>query len=184
MTGTLISIGVSDTLLAKNNLIAQNLAVEVVEAVKSVQKANILNKPDAPLCWLTIDPDIPAAQCAQPQNQVQNDTNYRLLQKDNGNWQLQTADGNEDLDLENDAADPKQYRLYLDTNLDYRPYIALATASSNPSLGEEPTGFYRSIYFSDLVAGESVKLEVTVQWFEGAKVRTLEIFTILANHSE
>lgn len=183
VTGTLINIAISTTILSKNYLLAQNMATEGIEAVKSIRNANWLNKPNSPDCWLTIDASISEDVCTQAANKVAASEKYRIVPKADGTWEMQSASANIDLDLK--AYDPvmAQYRLYWDTdpNKDYERYVALEDYNSIPTLDQAETTFYRNVKFVAATA-ETATFEVNVQWKEGQKVRSIQRTIIIYNY--
>lgn len=180
VAGTLISMSVSSTLLSKSYLLAHNFGTEAVEGIRSINNANRLNKPNNPECWLTLDPAISAAECNLAGNQVVSGTNYRIVQKADGSWEMQTAAGNTDLDL--DISEPKQYRIYLDSSLSYNKYVSLPNATANPTVDQAETPFYRSVKFVNVVPGESATMQLSIQWKDGRKTRSINRTVVLYNY--
>lgn len=161
--GSIITNAVSTTTLSKNYMIAQNLATEAIEAVKNIRNTNWLLEPDDKNCWLTLDPN---SNCG---DQVAADKNY-IAEKDGGQWLLGPG-GEEDLNLDSyQEGAQKAYRLYIKGG----EYVTTA-GSSIESI------FYRSVKCSSKNDNESATFDVTVQWKEGQKVRSLTRSVTLYN---
>lgn len=173
IVGTIINNAISTTTLSKNYLIAQNLATEAVEAVKSIRDTNWLLYSDDKSCWLST-----AAEC---DTKVADEGNY-IAKKDNNRWKLENKPG--ELDLTTN----ENYLLYInilypgDDENEYNTYV-------HDNVGPKSI-FYRGIHFTEIVdeapAGveDYATFEVTVEWKEGAKVRSLKRSVTLYNDVE
>lgn len=82
VTGSIISSSVSTTFLSRNYLIAQNLATEGIEVVKTIRNTNWLLYPSDPSCWLILDP---SGGCGHPM--ALSDESYVPVLV-GGNWSL------------------------------------------------------------------------------------------------
>lgn len=170
IVGTIINNAISTTTLSKNYLIAQNLATEAVEAVKSIRDTNWLLEPDDKNCWLRRDTTLTCA------SKVTANGNY-IAKKDNNNkWKLVSKGAT--LPSAIDA-----YILYIKTDGLFKTYVH-DIVINNKSI------FYRGIHFTNIVDedGDGIKdyatFEVSVYWKEGAKVRSLKRSVTLYNDVE
>lgn len=183
IAGGIINRITATTALSANYLIANNLMIEASEAIKGLQYTNILNKPNSPECWLTIDTEIAEDDCNQTINKVTPNTNYRLVVKNNGAFMIQEAQGNTDLDLSIGTDNLyEQYLLYLDKDplKPYNRYIELPLPSSSPTINQEKTAYYRNIKFIEVTA-DSAELQINIQWREGRKMRSIQDTVFLTN---
>jgi len=168
---SIIQTSVRTTVLSRNYLIAQNLATEGMEAVKSVRDTNWLLQPGEPDCWLEKDPDFGGDICP---NKMANGGSY-IPREDGGKWYM--FDGNMPLDLSDTNSDA-EYQLHVDKGR----YLYGETPSS------EPTIFYRSINVLSVMdnapadgVDEYAVFEVVVEWKEGQKIRSLRRELLLYN---
>lgn len=178
IVGTIINNAISTTTLSKNYLIAQNLATEAVEAVKSIRDTNWLLYSDDKSCWLSIE-----AEC---EGGVVAGNNYTVNKDNNNQWKLENKLG--ELNLSTNPNN-ENYLLYIeilypgDEDNEYITYVhdpAVITKSI----------FYRGIHFTEIVdeaplgVDDYATFEVTVEWKEGAKVRSLKRSVTLYNDVE
>ena len=155
--GSIITNAVSTTALSKNYLLAQNLATEGIEGVKNLRDTNWLREPIDRSCWLSLNPE---DVCGK---KVEEEMTFIVKQNDYDQWIMQNL--STELDLEGDEK-YEEYRLYVkEIDGTYDIYV------HNPA-GTDPSPFYRGIKFTK-VTGDSATFETKVQWFEGAKVRTI-----------
>jgi hypothetical protein len=166
---SIIQNSVRATALSKNYLIAQNLATEGMEAIKSVRDTNWLLQPGDPDCWLEKDPDSDGDVCPDVM-----DIGSYIPMESGGKWYMKDGTGNLDLSY---SADDEEYRLYVDNG----------RYSYSQGSGE-PTIFYRGINVISVVdsaPADSVDdyavFEVVVEWKEGQKVRSLKRELLLYN---
>lgn len=166
---TIVSNAVSATSTSRDYLLAQNLITEAAEAVKNVRDSNWLIYPSKKECWLMLDPGtVLLADCdtASPALSVTASGNYLATPGDG--WVLEAVAG-EPLNLEiNEISESDHYILYIQGAVGQYEYVS----SSVPIGDGDPSGFYRSIVFTALT-DDSAQFEVTVQWRNGAKVRSI-----------
>lgn len=168
---TIISNAISTIQASQDYVIAQNLASESIEAMKSIRDTNWLLKPDSPECWLTKNPTLNRSSstggCSSNPQANLNET-YRPIQA-NSSWQLETASASITNTLDLSAGDianrETPYRLYISTTSGINRYI-------NAGSGATPSRFYRGIHFLS-IDGTSAAFEVRVQWRAGLKVRKI-----------
>jgi hypothetical protein len=170
IAGSIFTSASTTTMLSKDFLIANGLAIEGTEAVKNIIYTNKMIMPTDKTCWLTLDP---ATNCS-PSAAV--GSNYLPFEKDNGSqtkgkWKL--GDGAlKDLDLEKGAGANTTYLLYI--NNDTKRYTTSPTNAV-------PSKFYRSVKFLGIADDDSsATFESKVAWFEGAKAwETVSIVDIV-----
>lgn len=171
---------VSATTVSRNYLLAQNLLIEGMEVVKNVRDTNLLIRPDRQDCWLVREPkkllDIESGGTCP--NTVGAKENYVIV-VDNGTWKLDYIGGTGDaLDMGNPAANNEKYLLYEVCPGDDKVCQLVQSDEAHDGASDTPPKYYRSIEFLD-VAAKSARFKVTLQWADGALVRTLnEEFTI------
>lgn len=162
----IIQNAVRTTALSKNYLIAQNLATEGMEAIKSVRDTNWLLQADAPECWLEMIPDndgvCPGAEV------MAEGGNYRPYEED-GKWYMDNHVMGT-LDLED--GDDDEYQLYRDDG------------RYSYDVSGNPTIFYRGINVTTLFGDEYAVFEVVVEWKEGQAVRSLKRDLLLYNFNQ
>lgn len=168
---SIIQTSVRTTVLSRNYLIAQNLATEGLEAIKSVRDTNWLLQPGDPDCWLEMDPNSGVDICPF---KMSDGGNYRP-EEDGGKWKMTTVSGG-GLDLSG-ITNNSEYQLFVNNSR----YSYL----HNPG---EPTIFYRGINvlsIMDIAPADDVDeyavFEVVVEWKEGQKVRSLKRELLLYN---
>ncbi|MFH1533845.1 MAG: hypothetical protein ABID64_02845 [Nitrospirota bacterium] len=161
---SIIQNAVRTTALSKNYLIAQNLATEGMETIKSVRDTNWLLQADEPECWLEKEPDIGGDICLD----VMMEGGSYLPQENGGKWKM--VDGTGVLNLE-DGDDPE-----------YQMHVEDGRYSYNV-IGE-PTIFYRGINVVSMVGTDYAVFEVVVEWKEGQKVRSLKRDLLLYNFNQ
>jgi len=171
--GSIITSAISMTTLSKNLMIAQGLATEGIEIVKSIRNTNWLKQPTDPNCWLRPDPiDGSTSPCATPST----GSSYNIVKSDSGFELVAHAT---ELDVESKLGnlnDLAMYQLMIeevtanqDATYKFERYIHDEN-ETNPDL---QTSFYRSIKFDHYGVNDAV-ITVRVEWLEGSKVRTLE----------
>lgn len=168
---TIVSNAVSATSTSRDYLLAQNLITEAAEAVKNVRDSNWLIYPSKKQCWLMLDPGSVLLADCDTASSVTAPGNY--LATPGGGWLLEAVPG-APLDLEtNTTAESDPYVLDIQTVGVQNEYVHSATL-------DNPSGFYRSIVFTalnDVVPADGIvdnaQFEVTVQWRDGAKVRSI-----------
>lgn len=163
--------------VARDYLVAQNLVTEGIEVMKSVVESNKLLRP-AELgevnenCWLyTFPKALMDVDWDCEGGLLQNDGIYQLNWLDSGHWKLVSV-LNADLDLEllEPAVASRWYAVhfangrYFQTNNLGGDY--LQTEDYNLK-------FYRRVKVL-AVDAEKVDFEVRVQWFQGAKVYSID----------
>ena len=161
--------------VSRNYMIAQNLAVEGVEVVKSIRDSNAMIAPNNPECWLVLDPGELVGEVAVGEPDCDGviatagQGNY-LIVEEGGRWVLNNAGTS--LNLEGVEEGNAGYLLHAgdDGRLVYEE-----------SALSQPTGFYRSVEFAN-VSEETASFEVKVQWMEGTRVRTFSTSLVLHNH--
>lgn len=154
IVSSIISDGLKANAVARDYLVAQNLATEAVEVVKSVKQTNILNHPLEPECWNGSCDDVAFVA----------DTSFVALRDDSGHWVLEEVGGN--LDLSQSINDQVK------TNFGMHFHDGQYLHSANwRNWGGEPQ-FYREVRFTE-VDDDSATFEVKVQWFEGSELRTI-----------
>lgn len=158
---SIVQNAVRTTVLSRNYLIAQNLATEGIEAIKSVRDTNWLLQADEPECWLEMEPDSDGV-CAGEMMIV---GSYRP-QEASGKWYVDNGVMGI-LDLED--GDDSEYQLYVNNG-----------RYSYNVIGES-TIFYRGVNVISLVGTESAVFEIVVEWKEGQKVRSLKRELLLYN---
>ncbi|NIA02399.1 MAG: hypothetical protein GWP15_03375 [Nitrospirae bacterium] len=152
--GGLINGGVRIMTYSKNNLIAQNLATEVVEAVKNVYNSNLLLHADDPGCWLELDPDEDIGCIFK----VEIGDHYVPEEAAGGGWKLTEVLGVLDL---SDSISDEGFRLDADS-IFYREINVMNLVDS------EPDG-----------VDDYAEFEVVVEWMEGRVIRSIRrIFTL------
>lgn len=157
-----IDNAISTTTLSRNYLIAQNLATEAIEAVKSVRDTNWLLQSNEPACWLELKPDsTPGCTFKVAQGRVYIPTAAA------GKWALSLQAG----ELALPGGINGVYMIKLDGN----NYVQGGGTGENSI-------FYRSIKATD-VTDDSATFEVKLQWMEGQKVRTILRSFILYNYN-
>lgn len=176
VVASIIQSSITTTVLSKNYLIAQNLATEAMEAVKSVRDTNWLLQADAPECWLELVPDSDGV-CGD----VAVMGGYYIPKELDGKWFLDGNGVTAILDL-SDGFDDEGYRLKIDTFSGYDRYVY--SGSGDDSI------FYRGINVvgiiddpMDLVEDYAV-MEVVVEWKEGQKIRSFTRDFILYNYNQ
>ncbi len=169
---SIIQTSVRTTVLSRNYLIAQNLATEGMEAIKSVRDTNWLLQPGDPDCWLEMEPNSGVDICPLKMSEG---GNYRP-EEEGGKWYMTNWSG-EELDL-SDTDPDIEYLLHEDNGR----YLYGTTSSS------EPTIFYRAINVISIAdnapadgVDEYAVFEVVVEWKEGQKVRSLKRELLLYN---
>lgn len=158
---SIVQNAVRTTVLSRNYLIAQNLATEGIEAIKSVRDTNWLLQPDDPECWLEMEPDSGGDVCPN----VMTEGNYRPREA-GGKWFVDNGVMG-DLNLED--GNDSEYQLYVDNG-----------RYSYNVIGDS-TIFYRGVSVVSLVGTESAVFEIVVEWKEGQKVRSLKRELLLYN---
>ncbi len=176
VVASIIQSAITTTALSKNYLIAQNLATEAMEAVKSVRDTNWLLQADAPECWLELVPDSDGI-CGD----VVMMGGYYIPKENGGKWSLDDNGVTAVLDL-SDGVDDEGYRLKIDTFSGYDRYVYSGTGDDSI--------FYRGINVvavvddpPDFVEDYAV-LEVIVEWKEGQKIRSFTRDFILYNYNQ
>lgn len=170
---SIIQSSITTTTLSKNYLIAQNLATEAMEAVKSVRDTNWLLQADAPECWLELVPDSDGV-CGEV---VITGGSY-IPKESNGKWFLEDMTGELDLGA---PGDDESYHLKIETGNGYDRYVYTGT---NDSI------FYRGINAVGIIdepwddVEDYAVLEVVVEWMEGRKIRSLTRDFILYNYNQ
>jgi hypothetical protein len=177
--GNIMNTAASTTALSKHYLIAQNLATEGIEAVKSLRDTNWLLYPDNPECWLKLNPEKPeCGDLAQAEN------HYIIRKnKDHGKWEMVEIAGiYYDLNLESGPDDDK-YRLNIQTHEagkdKYNTYVH--------DSGYPESIFYRGVNVKEIadIDGDGFEdyavFEIVVEWREGKKVRSLKRSVVLYN---
>lgn len=164
---SIIQNAVRTSALSKNYLIAQNLATEGMEAIKSVRDTNWLLQPDDSQCWLEMIPNSGGDICP---NVMQESLNYRPQEED-GKWYMSGGMGY--LNLEDGIIDDDVYKLYVDEGR--------YTYTTSPG---EPTIFYRAINVVSVELTDYAVFEVAVEWKEGQKVRSLKRKLLLYNFNQ
>ncbi len=166
---TIIQNSLSTTTMARDYMIAQNLATEAIEAVKAVRDTNVMIRPPeinpgAASCWLTMDPSTiidPLANCVT----AVEDKNYLVMQS-LGRWRMNSAPA-EDLNLNSVNVAQNSYQLFFDKGRYVHP-------ANFGAAGITPSQFYRSVNFTDIaVDGSSATIEVKVEWKNGKKIRNV-----------
>ncbi len=172
IVGTIINNALTTTALSKNYLIAQNLATEGIEAVKSIRDTNWLLEPDDKNCWLRRD-------TTQACNfKVVTNGNYTAVKDANNKWKLVSKGAN--LPAATDT-----YVLYIKTNNvgddQYKTYVHDVVINNK-------SNFYRGIHVLDIIDedGDGVQdyatFEISVFWKEGAKTTSLKRSVVLYNY--
>ncbi len=171
---TIIQNSLSTTTMARDYMIAQNLATEGIEAIKAIRDTNMMIRPPelnpgAASCWLTTDPSTiinPQANC----NTAVEGKNYLVMQSV-GRWKMGGAPA-EDLNLNSvNAAAQNSYQLFFEKGRYVHP-LNLGAA------GLTPSQFYRRVRFTDIAvdgngAAISATIEVKVEWKNGKKIRNV-----------
>jgi type II secretory pathway pseudopilin PulG len=176
VVASIIQSALTTTALSKNYLIAQNLATEAMEAVKSVRDTNWLLQADAPECWLELVPDSDGV-CGD----VAVDGGYYIPKEQDGKWVLDDNGLTAVLDL-SDVVDDEGYRLKIDTFSGYDRYVYSVTGDDSI--------FYRGISAVDIIddpmdgVEDYAVLEVVVEWKEGQKIRSFTRDFILYNYNQ
>lgn len=178
--GTVITNATSTTKVSKDYLLAQNLATEAIETVKNIRDSNWLIQPSRRECWLVLNPRL-VGNCVPESASV--GSNYiAIFDDDENKWSLQTSGASGELDLAANVgtlASQDPYRLYIEDRGGVDFYVNTGGASGTAS------SFYRNIKFSEIDPdNDFANLEITLQWFDGAKVRTIKQDAILYNHLE
>jgi hypothetical protein len=152
---------VSSITTSENYTVAQNLAIEGVEIVKSIRATNFLIAPNNPECWLVADPGslVGVGGC---DNDKVSDGNYIPVEA-NGRWKLEEITDN-GLNLDGDNGSNNSFRLYKNDTTNRMIH------NNNSNL---PTIYYRSINFPEVTPSYAT-VSVKIQWKEGARVRTFE----------
>lgn len=174
VVASIIQSSITTTALSKNYLIAQNLATEAMEAVKSVRDTNWLLQADAPECWLELVPDSDGI-CGD----VVLEGGYYIPKEQDGKWVLDEMTGELDLGA---LGDDEGYRLKIDTFSGYDRYVY--SGAGDDSI------FYRGISAVDIIddppdgVEDYAVLEVVVEWKEGQKIRSFTRDFILYNYNQ
>lgn len=155
--------------MSDNYLITENLLTEAKEVVKVIYMSNWMLNPDNSVYWLCRKP---ATKCAGSDT-VTSPANYIIKQDTSNKWYLeQVPAGTADLNLEanrgNGSTGKNNYGIVL-TNGKY-----ISSSTGQPL-------YYRSIKF---LTKDDSKAEflVKMQWYEGAKIRSIEKSFTISNY--
>lgn len=182
--GTIITNAVSTTQVSKDYLLAQNLITEAIETVKNIRDTNWLLQPTNRNCWLVLSP-IAGSRCG---GVAAVGGNY-IAVFNNPRWILQSSGASGELDLANNInalASQENYRLYIDSlDLSGGGSADFYRDSASSGASGIASDFYRNIKFTEIDPGNDfARLEITVEWLEGAKVRNITRELILYNYLE
>ncbi len=172
---TIIQNSLSTTTMARDYMIAQNLATEAIEAVKVIRDTNMMIRPPevnpgAASCWLTLNPEgllvnPPPVACPAV---AQSGSKYIVVQTA-GRWKMVLVGGNVDLNLGSPNVNPIIQKLYALFLVNGR-YIQ----TLNPLGTYTESQFYRRVRFTNIaVDGSSATIEVKVEWKNGKKIRNV-----------
>ncbi len=169
----IINTALKSTSVSKNYLIAQNLATESIEALKSIRDTNWLRDPENKNCWLRLD--YKNGPCLLVATKGKS---YISLNPD-GYWKM--VDANVNLNIANGFGINEAFRLYRQEkkigDQTFEIYVHDKNFIKTPSL------FYRSIYFRQIAPDQSMAIvEVKVQWREGSKVYEIARDVTLFNY--
>ncbi|MBT7736362.1 hypothetical protein HN709_01620 [Candidatus Peregrinibacteria bacterium] len=162
VTASIIQNALESTNLSKNYLVAQGLATEGVEAVKSIRDTNWLKEPANSYCWLRFDPSNPASSCDSAYYADNGDVFVPMINT-SGSWYLSRVPGNKALLLEDESKTiPTESIIY-----DWGRGLSHTVSSIQ-------SPYYRTITFESISPfASSALVEVKIQWKEGQKVRTI-----------
>ena len=177
----------SNTSSNRNFLLADNLALEGIEAVSTMISTNILKHgvENANTCWLAYATDtnnalFTADKCAQNKIVQPGQATESFLMRGYAipdlHWDL-NRNTNQAIDLEN-LANNTPFRLYratLPPPLDVNYYYTNEISNNTPSL------FYRSVKLALDAGGTRVTATVNVAWKEDGRVRHIEKTASLTN---
>lgn len=162
----------------KDFLTAGLLAVESNELVLSLYQTNVarFGKEYAQSCGLMYQTySGEADDCNDSNEQIYLKANY-IIQNDWDNYRIQ-ANLNEVPLIENDVFDPS-FRLKEKDIQGTSVYVYSDDAN------DTPTKFYRSVYISNDIDGESWKVESKVGWIRPGGIPTIETKSITINYNE
>lgn len=167
IVGNIIHDTVTSIILAKNYMIAQNLATEGLEAVKNIRDTNWLMKPDDEDCWLRENPinNDPCSNVSIEKNYIAKQEGDNLMLANSGIYNGGSVYLSHELDIEESSiskAELDLYKLYTDD---------ISSSYSHNSAGT-PSPFWRGIHLT--IQDDTAVFRARVQWREGAAVRKLE----------
>lgn len=193
VTTTLIVNAIASNAFGKNNLIALNLAVEGIEAMRDIRDSNWLKYSyDKAACWNML-PNAPTDNCIVSVNLIADTNSNYTVDLDLQKMKWQMTENPLALNLPNNGSPSgidERYRLwyasmtagtsrdiFVSTNLDPIP----------PANRHTQSQFFRMITVSypGAVAAGATEMTVSslVQWYEGPIVRQVQIDTILTNYN-
>ncbi|MBD3328441.1 hypothetical protein GF340_04005 [Candidatus Peregrinibacteria bacterium] len=177
---------------SKDNLIALNLAVEGIEAVRNIRDTNWIKYGfDKENCW-NLSPEQTVGACAPD---VSGDypviaAGEYVLNFDTAlsAWRIDSQANTLDL---TDAIDDDPYQLFkVDFIIsDSEPDLILSESTSAAYPNPEPTPYYRMItigYPAPSNAQDATEMTVTslVQWRQGGQIHQIELNSILTNYQK
>ncbi len=191
IASTLVVSALQSNSFSRDNLLALNLAVEGIEAMRDIRDTNWLKFSfDRKNCWDLIPR---AAACVDPNLKIE-DANYTVYLDKSYNWQLISVGTDSGSALDLDAVNKS-------TNSSYQ--LAILTSggssekkiySSNKTLNENPSSFtnlaqndpfydrfYRMIQVNHLDAN-SISVTSVVQWKSQNVVHSIKLSTLLTNY--
>lgn len=183
---TVITNAVSTTTTSKDYLVAQNLVTEAVESVKNIRDTNWLRRPDMKECWLMADPNTRVTDGTTCSSSSATNMTARdfIVNWDSSNntWRLETPAANSQLNLSDDLGNYEAYRLYEDSSNNTGGGSTTRFVPGNPDSDREPSKFYRSVNFQNVVTEEGATVIVKIQWKDGSKVRSITRQVNLSNY--
>ncbi len=184
--GSLITSAITANRVAKEYLLAHNLATEAIEGIKNLRNSNWLKSPAEPDCWLRIDPTEPCGTAPKMrEDDILIPVEYDLsITEENGEaWSLIPPEGSViyPLDLESQAAGQEEYRLFLEEINSgagtFEKYVTEGVATADA----ESSPYHRAVEVLELGA-DTVLLKVRVQWETQSKIRTIDRYVRLYNY--
>ncbi|MFA6992513.1 MAG: hypothetical protein WC269_04525 [Candidatus Gracilibacteria bacterium] len=162
IASSMIISAIQQSALSEDYLIAQNLAMEVVEGIKNIRDTNTMLYPDYPECWMVLDPNPdPLFDCTINPQVEQNRwyiVNYEVNPSGYGRWLLKNT-----ADPDTSPDEKAKYQLYLKDDGTIKRYLHI-----DPPAPPEATAskFYREIKFDDTLPlpDSWVSFDVRVVW--------------------
>lgn len=177
---SLIVSALQSNAFSRDNLIALNLAVEGMEAMRSIRDANWLKfSYDKPNCW-NISPNPPVTVCDDPLAKKIDKPRYTVdldMTSNQYGWSLTDRTSDAPLALDNPTGNDNYRLFYYDINTevnsdgvagadDDKDILASVSSSISPSTQKKlPDGsrFYRVITL-DYPSSQEMNVTSTVQW--------------------
>lgn len=179
---------------SKDNLVALNLAVEGVEAIRNIRDTNWVKFAyDKENCWY-MKPEMGSTNsCTNAGNKIA-DGYYTIdLNPENYSWGLNMVPSGSKLDLSTNSTANDDYRLhFLDINNtdgldDHDIYVSENTHTSAlpPVTPGEESKFYRmvTVEMNDPAKNDAMTVTSLVQWRDGSAVHKVQFSSTLTNYN-